>query len=152
MNTSDQFCLRWNEFQKNISNTFQEIRLNKGLFDVTLACDDGKQIEAHRLVLSAGSSFFREVFQRNNHPSPWLYLKGSKAKHLEGILNFIYNGEVNVASDELNDFLATAEDLKVTGLIQNEADRIRAQKEVMDQTSDLLLAENDPIQATVLPN
>jgi len=35
------------------------------------------------------------------------------------VLNFMYMGEVNVAQEELNSFLAVAEDLRVKGLTQN---------------------------------
>jgi hypothetical protein len=38
---------------------------------------------------------------------------------LQAVLNFMYHGEVNVAQEELNSFLAVAEDLKVKGLTQN---------------------------------
>ena len=37
----------------------------------------------------------------------------------QAILEFMYNGEVNVAQEDLNSFLAVAEDLKVKGLTQN---------------------------------
>merc|ERR1719270_2649266 len=35
------------------------------------------------------------------------------------VLNFMYQGEVNVAQEELNSFLAVAEDLRVKGLTQS---------------------------------
>merc|ERR1719237_1985714 len=35
------------------------------------------------------------------------------------VLNFMYQGEVNVAQEELNSFLAVAEELRVQGLTQN---------------------------------
>jgi len=38
---------------------------------------------------------------------------------MQAVLNFMYHGEVNVAQDELNSFLAVAEDLKVKGLTQS---------------------------------
>jgi hypothetical protein len=38
---------------------------------------------------------------------------------LQSVLNFMYHGEVNVAQDELNSFLAVAEDLRVKGLTQS---------------------------------
>ena len=39
----------------------------------------------------------------------------------QAILEFMYNGEVNVSQEDLNSFLAVAEDLKVKGLTQNTA-------------------------------
>jgi len=114
---SEKFCLRWNDFETNISNAFRELREEKDFFDVTLACDDS-QIKAHKVILSACSPFFRNVLRRNPHQHPLLYLKGVKYKELLSVLNFMYMGEVNVAQEELNSFLSVAEDLKVKGLTQ----------------------------------
>eukprot|EP00092_Neocalanus_flemingeri_P031551 GFUD01034262.1.p1 GENE.GFUD01034262.1~~GFUD01034262.1.p1 ORF type:complete len:331 (+),score=89.82 GFUD01034262.1:44-1036(+) len=115
---SEKFCLRWNDFESNISNAFKELRDDKEFFDVTLACDD-EQIQAHKVILSACSPFFRSVLRRNPHQHPLLYMKGVKYTDLQSVLNFMYHGEVNVAQEELNSFLAVAEDLKVKGLTQN---------------------------------
>lgn len=116
--SSEKFCLRWNDFESNISSAFRELREDKDFFDVTLACDE-EQIQAHKVILSACSPFFRTVLRRNRHEHPLLYLKGVKYTDLVSVLNFIYHGEVNVAQEELNSFLAVAEDLKVKGLTQN---------------------------------
>ena len=116
--TSEKFCLQWNEFESNISIAFQELRDDKDFFDVTLACDDD-QIQAHKVILSACSPFFRNILRRNSHPNPYLYLKGVKFTDLQYVLNFMYHGEVNVGQEELNSFLAVAEDLKIKGLTQN---------------------------------
>ena len=117
---SEKFCLRWNDFETNISEAFRELREEKDLFDVTLACDDN-QIQAHKVILSACSPFFRNVLRRNPHQHPLIYLKGVKHKELLSVLNFMYVGEVNIAQDELNSFLTVAEDLKVKGLTQGNA-------------------------------
>ena len=54
--------------------------------------------------------------------NPLLYLKGVKYIDLMAVLNFMYHGEVNVAQEELNSFLAIAEDLKVKGLTQSKSE------------------------------
>ena len=118
MGSSEKFCLRWNDFESNISVAFRELREDKDFFDVTLACDD-EQIQAHKVILSACSPFFRTVLRRNPHAHPLLYLKGVKFGDLQSVLNFMYHGEVNVAQEELNSFLAIAEELRVKGLTQN---------------------------------
>ena len=118
--SSEKFCLRWNDFESNISSAFRELRDDKDFFDVTLACDDD-QIQAHKVILSACSPFFRNVLRRNPHQHPLLYLKNVKYTDLQAVLNFMYHGEVNVAQEELNSFLAVAEDLKVKGLTQNQS-------------------------------
>jgi len=116
--SAEKFCLRWNDFETNISVAFKELREEKDFFDVTLACDDN-QVQAHKVILSACSPFFRTVLRRNPHQHPLLYLKGVKYQDLLAVLSFMYNGEVNVAQEELNTFLSVAEDLRVKGLTQN---------------------------------
>merc|ERR1712106_1045814 len=125
-----KFCLRWNDFENNISSSFRELREDKDFFDVTLACEDN-QLQAHKVILSACSPFFRSVLKRNPHQHPLLYLKGVRYESVLAVLNFMYHGEVNVAQEELNTFLSVAEDLKVKGLTrgngkQGETDRFTA--------------------------
>ena len=119
MEGSEKFCLRWNDFERSVSSAFKELFDNKDFFDVTLACDDN-QIQAHKVILSACSPFFRNILRLNPHQHPILYLKGVKYTDLQSVLNFMYHGEVNVAQEELNSFLAVAEDLRVKGLTQNQ--------------------------------
>jgi len=138
MSSSEKFCLRWNDFENNISVAFRELREEKDFFDVTLACDDS-QIQAHKVILSACSPFFRNVLRRNPHQHPLLYLKGVKYSELMSVLNFMYMGEVNVAQEELNSFLSVAEDLRVKGLTQNNSD-----------ASTKVLPKPDPPKQTIM--
>ena len=80
MASSEKFCLRWNDFESNVSTAFRDLREEKDFFDVTLACDDSSQVAAHKVILAACSPFFREVLRRNPHQHPLLYLKGVKYK------------------------------------------------------------------------
>jgi len=118
LNTNEKFCLRWNDFESNISVAFREIREEKDFFDCTLSCGS-RQIQAHKLILSACSPFFKTVLKQNPHQHPLLYLKGINLTNLQAVMDFMYNGEVNVAQEELNSFLAAAEELQVKGLTQN---------------------------------
>ena len=118
MTSAEKFCLRWNDFESNVSVAFRELREEKDFFDVTLACEDS-QVSAHKVILSACSPFFRSVLRKNPHQHPLLYLKGVKYQEMLAVLNFMYQGEVNVAQEELNSFLAVAEDLRVKGLTQS---------------------------------
>ena len=124
---SEKFCLKWNDFEKNISHAFRGLRDDKDFFDVTLACDD-EQIQAHKVILSACSPFFRNILRQNPHQHPLLYLKGVKHADLQSVLNFMYHGEVNVSQGELNSFLAVAEDLQVKGLTQNNSTKYESNK------------------------
>ena len=79
---------------------------------VTLACDD-EQIQAHKVVLSACSPFFRTLFKWNPHPHPLVYLKDVKLSCLQSVVDFMYYGKVYVIKEELQLFLKVAEDLHV---------------------------------------
>ena len=116
--STEKFCLKWNDFERNVSFAFSELRDVGDLFDVTLSCGE-KQIQAHKLILSACSTFFRNIFKHNPHQHPLLYLRGIKYEELQSILDFMYHGEVNVAQADLSNFLLVAEDLQVKGLTQN---------------------------------
>ena len=115
--SSEKFCLKWNDFERNISLSFRELKEEKDFFDVTLACDDD-QVRAHKLILSACSPFFKDILRRNPHQHPLLYLRGIKFRDIQSILQFMYHGEVNVAQEDLNSFLSISEELKVKGLTQ----------------------------------
>jgi len=117
MGPGDKFCLQWNDFERNISEAFKELRDEKDFFDVTIACEE-EEIQAHKLILAACSPFFRTLFHRFKHDHPLLYLKSVKYSDLVSILNFMYHGEVNIAQEDLSSFLAVAQDLKVKGLTQ----------------------------------
>jgi len=123
MGGSEKFCLKWNDFETNISTAFRDLREEKEFFDCTLMSCDDEQLNAHKVILSACSPMFRNVLRRNPTKEPVLWLKGVKFSDLQAILTFMYNGEVNVAQDDLNSFLAVAEELKVKGLTSSNTDR-----------------------------
>ena len=116
MNNLEQFCLRYNDFQTNISESFKALRNEGDFADVTLACEDDKQIEAHKVVLSSSSPFFKNILKRNKHEHPLIYLRGVKMSELESVLQYIYLGEVEIEHGSLKDFLSFAEELQLAGL------------------------------------
>jgi len=124
----EKFCLKWNDYQSNIGHAFNDLREEKDFFDVTLACEDN-QIEAHKVVLSACSPFFKSILKRNPHQHPLLYLKGVNSQDLGSLLNFMYQGQVNVAQENLNTFLTVAEELKVKGLTQGSSEKAKKKTE-----------------------
>jgi len=121
MASSEKFCLKWNDFEHNVSSAFNDIREEKDFFDVTLVCENN-QVQAHKVIIAACSPFFKTILRRNPHQHPLLYMKGVLYDDLVSVLNFMYKGEVNVAQEQLNSFLAVAEDLQVKGLTQSNND------------------------------
>ena len=122
MGSSENFCLRWNDFESNVSGAFRDLRAEADFFDVTLGCTDsgGRSLQAHKVILSACSSFFKSLLRQqasqHTHPNPFIYLRGVTFSDLSSVLDFMYHGEVNVAQEDLNSFLAVAEELQIKGL------------------------------------
>ena len=75
---ADKFCLRWNDFESNISSALKDLKDDEDLQNVTLVAGDS-QVQAHKLILSACSPFFRTILKRNKHSHPLLYLKGGES-------------------------------------------------------------------------
>lgn len=115
--TSEAFCLRWNNFQSNMLNVFERLFHDERFVDVTLACD-GQLIKAHKMVLSASSSYFQDIFTTTPCSHPVIIMKDVPLKEMRKILEFMYKGEINVSKQEIAPLLAMAEALHVRGLAQ----------------------------------
>jgi len=60
--------------------------------DVTLACDDGSVVKAHRVVLAAASPLLASLL-RNPALDHVVHLSGVRKTQLNHLLEFLYNGE-----------------------------------------------------------
>ena len=114
---SEKLCLQWNDFKDNVTSAYGSLRDNNNFADVTLACEDGKQVEAHKVILAASSPLFENILKRNKHAHPLIYMRGMKLDDLWGIMDFLYCGEANVYQENLDSFLAIAEELQLRGLM-----------------------------------
>ena len=116
---AEKFCLKWNDFSFNVSKSFGLFRNEEYLHDVTLVSDDHHQVSAHKLVLSACSEYFKNIFKNNNKPNTQtlLCLDGIGAEDLKNIMDYIYNGEVQIFQDGLDRFLDVAQRMKLEGLM-----------------------------------
>ena len=118
----EKLCVKWSDFHENINSSFASIRKDFEFADVTLACEDGQQLEAHRVILAASSPFFQRLFRRNQHTHPLLYMRDVAFQDLVAIVDFLYCGEANIFQTNLDSFLALAEDLKLEGIIGGKKD------------------------------
>ena len=116
---SEKLCLQWNDFQENIKGAFGNLREDKDFKDVTLVCEDGQQVEAHKVVLVSSSPIFQKLLERNKHPHPLIYMRGLKFNDLLAIMDFLYLGAANIVQENLASFLTIAEELQLRGLMGN---------------------------------
>ena len=111
-----QVVLTSETHSNQLVTTFSDLFKHNTLTDVTIVCHDRVKIEAHRIVLCAGSSLFKEFFISNSQTHPILYLKGIKQSQLMPIMEFLYIGETTILQDNINEFLSVARELEVLGL------------------------------------
>jgi len=123
----EKYLLKWNDFESNLSDGLRSFRTSNNFCDVTLACED-IQLQAHKVILSASSDFFKKILTSNVHQHPLLYLKGVRMSDLEAIISYIYHGETNVAIGELDSFLEVATELKIKGLTSPPSSPVKDQK------------------------
>ena len=117
---SEKLCLKWNDYQENVTTVFGSFRGDIEFRDVTLASDDGEHVEAHKVILAASSPFFHNIFKRNKqHSHSFIHMRGVKSKDLVAIIDFLYCGEANVYQENMDSFLAIAGELKLKGSLGN---------------------------------
>jgi len=120
MDPDKTFCLKWNNFQQNIFATIRNLRLDLDFLDVTIFCK-GKQVKAHKVILSACSNTFKAILKETQAAHPVIVLWDVEARDLAALLDFMYNGQVDIQQDDLERFLIVAERLQVRGLSGEES-------------------------------
>ena len=118
----ENYNLMWGDFTSNLSMTVKDLRNEKDFLDVSIACED-EIIEAHKVILSAASPFFKNILRKTSpHIHPFIYLNGIKFKDMKNLIDFMYNGEATVSHEDLDKFMSVANDLKVKGLTRWDQD------------------------------
>lgn len=112
------YCLRWNNYQSNMTSVFHQLLRNESFVDVTLACNEST-LKAHKVVLSACSSYFQKLLMDNPCKHPTIILPYDVCfNDLKFIIEFVYRGEIDVSQAELQSLLKTADQLKIKGLCE----------------------------------
>ena len=83
----------YTNFHKRSTKFIEESCSDQEFSDATLATVDGKQVKAHKILLSSGSMFFKNIFRRYPNKNPLIYLKDIQYKYLDLIMKFIYLGQ-----------------------------------------------------------
>ena len=111
MGASQKYSLRWNDFNLNVASTFRDLHVRhvssiitvnlnmwiifvQDFVDVTLACSDGSTLDAHKVILSSVSSYFRDILKTAPCKHPIIILKDTCKDEASAMLEFAYTGEV----------------------------------------------------------
>ena len=115
--TQENVSINWQDFENNMKNKLKQYIHKKDFSPITLVNKGNRQVPAHKVILSSGSTLFRGLLAGSpGHPQHLLYLRGVEADVLEAILEFIYTGEAVVSKEKIQEFLDTAADMGVEGL------------------------------------
>lgn len=112
-----QYCLRWRYHHSNLQAMFSQLLEREAFCDVTLACE-GRTIKAHKIVLSACSTYFETILSQYEEKDPILIMKDIKYVDIKCLVEFMYKGEINVEHCHLATLLKTAEELRIKGLAE----------------------------------
>ncbi|KAI4470099.1 btb domain transcription factor [Holotrichia oblita] len=123
MAATEQFSLRWNNFHSNLTSGFHDLLEAADMVDVTLAID-GHFLQAHKLVLSICSPYFKQLFKINPCKHPIVILKDVSHGNMKDILEFMYMGESDASSkkdDKVESFCDNDEDLEYNQYTENDS-------------------------------
>merc|ERR1719300_7547 len=126
MTKNKKLLLQNHDFVQNHVQFYKEIRSEKDTSDVTLAIGD-QTLDAHKMILSAASSLFRNIIRKSKTSHSFIYLNGVIFEDMEALLDFIYTGQAKVPANTFKRFLATADELKVGGLMAEKDDKNKQQ-------------------------
>ena len=74
-----------------------------------------------------------KILKLNKTPQPVIYLRGVKYRDLQNLLDFMYQGQVDISEENLPSFLQVAEDLNVRGLYKRNTDVCESNEEYTTQ-------------------
>ena len=113
----EKYKLEWQTFQNHSVNLNRNLYNDTAFSDVTLMTDDLVQTPAHKVILSAASTVFKELCAVGlKGVQQILYLRGIKQEELDAMLQFIYLGEATVYEDRLKEFSRVVRDFSITKL------------------------------------
>ena len=128
------FNINHDRFEKLAPRSIRNLYKDEYFTDVTLLTCEGKQIKAHKVILSSSSEFFKNILTQNLHESPLIYLKDITYDNLQLIINFIYLGECEVSVMDVNGFIDVGKELQVEGLMEEEPEPEQEHSEYEEAT------------------
>jgi len=105
----------WTTYADNFRQLMAELMGGTEFSDVTLVCDDKKEIQAHKFLLSTCSPVFKNILSKNPKNLP-VYLKGTQSEDVVSLLQFMYLGEATVPQERMESFFKFANFFRIKDL------------------------------------
>ena len=109
----EKYNLNWHSYYDHLREMLLEMKLSEEFTDVTLICEDKKQLKAHKIVLSACSTVFKSIISNLPQSNSVIYLRGVLHQEMESILEYMYLGVATLHQDRMNEFLNVAKSLEI---------------------------------------
>lgn len=119
---AENFQLKWHSYGAHLHTSISTLLRSESFTDITLATVDGRQIAAHRFVLSACSSYIKQLLQTvypgTNSHLPLVIVLPSEISYriLRILIEYMYSGEATVSYGQLDGILRAAHILGIRGL------------------------------------
>ncbi|XP_022921085.1 zinc finger and BTB domain-containing protein 14-like [Onthophagus taurus] len=112
--TTKRVQIVWDNHLRSLSELFTDLYEDTEFTDVTLSCREGF-VKAHKVVLSAFSPYFKQIFQHNPCKHPTIVFRDVHSRDMSFIIEYMYKGAVDVASEHLIYLMKLGNDLKIRG-------------------------------------
>lgn len=122
-NDEDLFELKWNNFSSSITDEIYNLRQNDTLVDLSFCCE-GVVIGCHKLLVYACSPVLRGILTKTPSKHPIIYVTDIKLHILRSIINYIYQGEVQISKTDLVSFMKAADSFQIKGLQSKKVENV----------------------------
>lgn len=112
----ENFSFRSSTHFSDMFGAFDEFYNSNAMSDMKI-CVSGKTFHAHRIVLSAGSDYFRSILTNFKDPShvPVLVINEISAEDIASMIEFLYRGQIVVTRDRVENLRRAASHLRIKG-------------------------------------
>merc|ERR1712126_94408 len=117
----ERYNLNWHDYSDHVKGLLNGLLASEKLTDVTLVCDDNRQLHAHKLALSACSSVFKNIL--NDFPAYHkcvIYLTEFQYEDIKQILDLVYLGEIRIQKKRTKSFLDVAHSLGMKEVVNTD--------------------------------
>ena len=133
VDAASKLRLQWRDHGNELSKLSREVFGNDDFTDVTLTCLGGSPYHAHKMVLAAASTYFRNFFkevQCKIQQHLVIFMKDMAPAEMEYLLQFIYLGEVDIPSTDLERLITISRELGIVGLnaVKSEAEEAEGRR------------------------
>jgi len=135
------FNLSWQGFNDCFTTAFKSLNGDDPFSDITLICKQKKKLKAHKVIISACSSFFKKILLDLPSGHLNLYLDSISFDDLKNVISFMYSGRTIVEKEKLDDFLLVCRKLEIEGL---PGDTVKDD----DKDVDMTLNDSIPLQSS----